>query len=347
MFLFNLLQEHGAKAAEHGSTAAQHGVEAAEHAAPVAGQAAEHAAQAADHVANAAEHAAGAAAHHGEHVPFIVEKLNHSPLGEAIFNLQSSIMPPIYKALKIFGPQWPGEGKDFHTYLAEGNLPIPTQIVMFGFVVIVAVVVLTILRGKLSTESPTNRQQSFEVGVEAIRTFLTDLVGPGGMKHFPVVATFAVLILLSNLTGMLPDMVAPTASFNVTLALALSSFLYYNYVGISENGLLGHLKHLMGPVPWLAFLMFPIEIISNVARILSLSIRLFGNIYGEEQVSGSIAAMVQWVVPALLMPLGLLTSLLQAFIFIVLSMLYIGEVTHHSDDHGAEHGHHGEAAAAH
>lgn len=313
MFLLNILQEHGTVVSE--SITAGHGVETSGHAVA-----------------------------HGEHVPWIVEQINHI-VGPAVFEIQKQIMPPIYSALKIFGPHWPGEGKTFDQYVAEGNLPIPTQIVMFSFVVIVAVVVLWLLRGKLSTESPTNRQQTFEVGVEAIRSFLSDLVGPNGMKHFPIVATFAVLILLSNLTGMLPDMVAPTANFNVTLALALTSFLYYNWIGIRENGVVGHFKHLMGPVLWLAPLMFPIEIISNLARILSLSIRLFGNIYGEEQVSGSIAAMVQFAVPALLMPLGLLTSLLQTFIFIVLSMLYIGEVSHHADDHHGEA--HGHAAAAH
>jgi F-type H+-transporting ATPase subunit a len=151
-----------------------------------------------------------------------------------------------------------------------------------------------------------------------------------------------VLILLSNLWGFLPDMTAPTASLNTTLALAVTSFLYYNYIGIRENGLLGHLKHFGGPIWWMAPLMFPIEIITNLARILSLSMRLFGNIYGEEQASGAIAAMVNWIVPVLMMPLGLLTCVLQAFIFMLLSMIYIGEVTHHTEDHG-----HAKAAAAH
>jgi F-type H+-transporting ATPase subunit a len=302
MFLLNLLQEHGQEATEH-----------------------------------------GAAAGHAEHVPIIVEKLNHW-IGEPVFDIQKAIMPPIYKALKIFGPQWPGENKTFQGYLDAGYLPIPTHVVMFLFVVLVAVVVLTILRGKLSVESPNKRQQTFEVGVEMIRGLLNDLVGPGGMKHFPVVATFGLLILLSNLTGMLPDMVAPTANFNVTLALAISSFLYYNYVGIRENGLLGHIKHFGGPVPSIAIMiiLFPIEIISNLARILSLSMRLFGNIYGEEQVSGVISSLMQWVLPVLLMPLGLLTSVLQTFIFIVLSMVYLGEVSSHSEDHSA----HGHATAA-
>jgi F-type H+-transporting ATPase subunit a len=293
MYLLNILQEHGQQAAEHEAKSS-----------------------------------------HTKHVPIIVVKLNEL-IGEQVFNIQKIIMPPIYKALKIFGPKWPGEDVSYDDYIKAGNYPIPTQVVMFLFVVLVSVVVLWFLRRKLSVENPTNRQQTFEVGVETVRGLLSDLVGPGGMRHFPVVATFGLLILLSNLTGMLPDMVAPTANFNVTLALAISSFLYYNYVGIRENGLLGHLKHFGGPVPSIAIMiiLFPIEIISNLARILSLSMRLFGNIYGEEQVSGVISSMMQWILPILLMPLGLLTSVLQAFIFIVLSMVYLGEVSHHSEEH--------------
>ncbi len=294
-----------------------------------------------EHGQQAAGHAAAA---HAEHVPFIVTKLNDW-IGEPVFNIQKVIMPKIYHALKIFGPEWPGEGKTFQEYLDAGYLPIPTHVVMFLFVVLVSVVVLTILRGKLSVESPNKRQQTFEVGVETVRGLLNDLVGINGMKHFPVVATFGLLILLSNLTGLLPDMAAPTANFNVTLALAIASFLYYNYVGIRENGLLGHIKHFGGPVPSIAIMviLFPIEIISNLARILSLSMRLFGNIYGEEQVSGVISSLMQWVVPVLLMPLALLTYVLQTFIFIVLSMVYLGEVSGHSEDHGD--GGHATAAA--
>lgn len=307
MFLYNL-QAHGQQAAEHGQAAA---------------------AQPAGH---------GDA--HGVHVPIIVEKINDW-FGEGVFEIQKVIMPPIYKVLGfVFGDHWPGEGMTYESYRAAGNLPIPTHVVMFLFVVFIAVGVLTFLRRKLSAESPTTRQQTFEVGVEMVRNLLYDMVGPSGMKHFPVVATFGVLILLSNLTGMLPDMIAPTANFNVTLALAITSFLYYNYVSIRENGIVGYFKHFAGPIPsiFIIPLMFLIEIISNLARILSLSMRLFGNIYGEEQVSGVISSMAQWVLPVVLMPLGLLTSVLQTFIFMVLSMVYLGEVSSHSEDHG-EHGH--------
>lgn len=309
------LQEHGAKAAEG----------AAEHGAAAAG----------------AEHAGG---HGGEHVPWLVEQVNHL-FGSAAFALEEKIMPPIYSLL---GSHWPGEGMTAEQYMAAGNLPIPTQIVMFLIVVFIAVVVLTILRGKLSTDAPTTKQQTFEVGVEAIRDMLTDLIGPKGLKHFPVIATFALLIFLSNFIGFIPGLISPTANLNVTLALALTSFLYYNAIGIKENGLVGYLKHFMGPVALLYPLMFLIEIVSHLARILSLSLRLFGNIYGEEQVSGVIASLAPVGVPILLLPLALLATFLQTFIFIVLSMLYIAEMSHHEEDHGhGGHGGHGEAAHAH
>src|SRR5262245_40122897 len=116
MFIMHMLQEHGKQAAEEAAGAAQHAAETAGHA--------------------AAAHSAEAAAHHGEHVPFIVEKVNDW-LGPVVFEIQKQIMPPIYHALKIFGPQWPGEGKTFDQYYhLEHQLPIPTQVVMFLIVVL-------------------------------------------------------------------------------------------------------------------------------------------------------------------------------------------------------------------
>ena len=296
-----------------------------------------------EHAPKAAEHAAAGAKKAddhggGHHTPWIVEQINHM-FGSTMFAIQQNIMPPIYG---LFGKHWPGEGMTAKQYMASGQLPIPTQAVMFSIVILFTVVILTFLRGKLSSDAPTTKQQTFEVGVEALRDMLKDLIGPKGLQHFPVIATFALLILVSNLMGFVPGLISATANLNITLALAITSFLYYNYIGIKENGIVGYLKHFMGPVAWLAPLIFAIEIISHLARILSLSMRLFGNIYGEEQVSGVISGLAPWGVPILLMPLALLASVLQTFIFIVLSMIYIGEMTHHEEEHG-----HGEAAHAH
>ena len=157
----------------------------------------EHGTKAAEGAQEVAEHGAAAGGHGGEHVPWLVEQVNHL-FGSAAFALEEKLMPPLYN---LFGAHWPGAGMTAEQYMAAGNLPIPTQIVMFLIVIFIAVVVLTILRGKLSADSPTGKQQTLEVGVEAIRNMLIDLIGPHGIKHFPVIATFALLIFLSNLIG--------------------------------------------------------------------------------------------------------------------------------------------------
>jgi F-type H+-transporting ATPase subunit a len=158
--------------------------------------------------------------------------------------------------------------------------------------------------------------------------------------------TFAVLILISNLMGLFPLFMTPTAAVSVTFALGISSFLYYNYIGIKENGLFGHLKHLAGPIWWIAPLIFPIELISNFIRPFSLGIRLFGNMFSDEQVAATMAGVfppvTYWLVPVnvILMVLSVFVALVQTFVFILLSQLYLSEVTHGDHD---EHGEHGEA----
>src|SRR5882762_5530727 len=172
---------------------------------------------------------------------------------------------------------------------------------MFVIACILSVVIIWILKGQLSEDEPGYGQQTLEVGVLAIRSMLEDIIGPQGLKYFPVVLTFAVLILVSNLMGLFPLFMSPTAAVSVTFALGISSFLYYNYVGIKENGLFGHLGHLAGPIWWIAPLIFPIELISNFIRPFSLGIRLFGNMFADEKVADTISHLVPgvtyWLVP--------------------------------------------------
>src|SRR5688500_19985045 len=162
---------------------------------------------------------------------------------------------------------------------------------MFFIACILSVVLIWIFKGKLSESEPSGGQQTLEVSVLAVRNMIQDIIGSHGLKYFPVVMTFAVLILVSNLMGLFSLFMSLTAATSVTFALGLSSFLYYNYIGISENGILNHLKHLAGPVWWIAWLIFPIELISNFIRPFSLGIRLFGNLFSDEKVAATMAGM--------------------------------------------------------
>src|ERR1044072_8088212 len=231
----------------------------------------------------------------------------------------------------------------FGPYTPENAVPWYT--VMFLIAVALTFVVIWVLKPRrLSVEEPSYPQMVLETGLLAIRDLLIDSVGPHGMRYFPVIATFGILILISNLMGLVPGLMAPTSATSVTFALGRSSFVYYNAIGIRENGLFGHLKHFAGPIPWLAVLMFPIELVSNFVRPLSLGIRLFGNLFGDEQILGTISSLVRWVLPALIMPLSVFVAFMQTFIFVLLSIIYISEVSHHHEEHGHdEHGRHGQS----
>jgi len=212
---------------------------------------------------------------------------------------------------------------------------------MFFIACILSVVIIWIFKGKLSESEPGGAQQTLEVSVLAVRNMIEDIIGPHGLKYFPVVMTFAVLILVSNLMGLFPLFMSPTSATSVTFALGLSSFLYYNYIGISENGLFRHLKHFAGPIWWIAWLIFPIELISNLIRPFSLGIRLFGNLFADEKVLETLSGLAPpytWFAPILLMPLSVFVALIQTFVFILLSQLYLSEVSHAPHDSHAEHG---------
>src|SRR5829696_1645850 len=284
--------------------------------------------------------AAHAAAEHAEeaphHSPIIVQFVNHW-FGEAALEFELKYTKPIWdKVLGYFGST---PEAAFGPYTAENAIPWYT--VMFFIACILSVIIIWILKGKLSESEPGHGQQTLEVSVLAVRNMLRDIIGPHGLKYFPVVMSFAVLILVSNLMGLFPLFMSPTSATSVTFALGLSSFLYYNYIGISENGLFRHLKHFAGPIWWIAPLIFPIELISNLIRPFSLGIRLFGNLFADEKVLETLSGLAPpytWFAPILLMPLSVFVALIQTFVFILLSQLYLSEVSHAPHDSHAEHG---------
>ena len=290
----------------------------------------------------------------GHHQPLIVEFINHY-FGEPVHHFQITYTEPFWNSY-VFSKFGTTAAKVFGPYTVENAIPWYT--IMFVIACILTVFLVTLLKGKLSQDDPKPGQLTLEAGILGLKDMVTSIIGHHGFRHFPIVATFGILILVSNLMGQFPMFMSPTASVNVTFALGISSFVYYNYVGIAENGLLGHVKHFAGPkLPFamaliITPLIFVIEIISSTIRPFTLGVRLFANMFSDEQVFAQITNLAppftHFLVPLVLTLLGVFVAFVQAFVFTLLSMIYIGEVTHAPHDH-EDHADetHGETAAAH
>jgi len=176
---------------------------------------------------------------------------------------------------------------------------------------------------------PEGGQNFFEVLVSGLENFMVEITGPEGRFFFPFIATVFLFVLISNLIGLVPGMFSPTANLNTTLALALCTFVYTHIIGIKFHGV-KYIKHFCGPVWWLIPFMFPIEIIGHLARIMSLSVRLFGNIFGKEMVLAILFSLAGlYFAPLPILFLGILVSLIQALVFMLLSTIYfVGAMEH-------------------
>jgi len=252
-------------------------------------------------------------------------------------------------ANRIFGPAVNALLGLFGMQAADPANPIPNYLVIAYLVVLGLIVLAFVLRSRLSVENPGKLQIVFEDLVGGLSGMLSDIVGPKGPRYISLVGTVGAFILVSNLVGLIPGFMAPTSSINVTLGCALTVWVFYHFHGIKEQGIFAYIKHFAAPpgAPlFIAPIMFPIEIISHFSRVLSLSLRLFGNIFGEELVILILFSIVPFVVPLPMMFLGIVTSTLQAFIFVMLTMIYLGGAV--AAEHGHEEAHgHGVAAGAH
>jgi len=203
------------------------------------------------------------------------------------------------------------------------NAPWTDFIVMQLLVMVLLIITLFVLRSRLSVDKPGKLQHIFEVIYQFINGESNDQVGHDGHHHLTIFMTFFLFILVANLIGLIPGFVSPTQSHYVTAGCALLAFVYYNIVGLKKNGLWKYTKHFFGPIPALAPLMFPIEIISHLARPLSLTVRLFANMYAGEKVMMTFLGLTYLVVPAVFMGLHVFVALLQAYIFVLLTMIYV------------------------
>lgn len=216
-----------------------------------------------------------------------------------------------------------GQAHTFADYLVMPH-------VTYTWFVMALLLILASMAVKSLKMAPGGGQNFFELVITGLEDFMVGVTGEEGRFMFPLIATLGFFILISNYLGMVPGFFSPTANINTTAACALIVVFMTHVLGVKFHGP-KYIKHFMGPVWWLMPLIMPIEIIGHFARILSLSIRLFGNIFGEELVLGILFFLAGiYLAPLPMMFLGLLTGLIQAFIFCVLSMMYFAGAIEHA-----------------
>ena len=204
---------------------------------------------------------------------------------------------------------------------------VPDHVVMALLVLAISLIVFPLMSRRISRDNPGGFQQFLEIIVDGLKGLLHEIIGPHSERFLYIMGGFAAFIFVSNLFGLFFFLQPPTANVNTTFAMSITAFLYYNWQGIKTQGLLHYLAHFGGPVWWLAPLMFLIEMIGNFARILSLAMRLFGNIFGEHAAAGVFMGMLPFVLPWPMMGLGIFGAFLQTFVFIMLNMVYISGAT--------------------
>ena len=194
--------------------------------------------------------------------------------------------------------------------------------VTYAWLAMLILTVIAFLVSRRLKELPSGLQNLMEAAVGGLENFIEETMGPKGLAYFPLIGTLAFFILTCNLIALVPGGYPATANLNTNAAMALTVFVATHIVGIKEHGF-GYVKHFLGPVPILAPLIFVIEIISHLSRPLSLSLRLFGNMYGHEIVLMIFLFLVPLIIPIPVILLGVLVAFIQTFVFTLLAMIYI------------------------
>lgn len=258
------------------------------------------------------------------------------PHGESWFNLLPFFGSVEHAASALSAPV----NNEGVTWIAHG--PIGVQHVFGLALVLLLLIVVGLIassglkdtKAALIPEDKLTVRTFVEFFVSTAYTMMSDIMGKKAAKFFlPLIGTCAFVILFSNLMGLIPGFTPPTDSLNTTVAMSMVIFFSTHIFGLKENGV-AYLKHFLGPVWWLAPLFLVIELISHVARPLSLSIRLMANMFADHQVLSQVSNLVAWIVPAAPMVLGTLVCVVQTLVFCILSTVYISmAVAHHDEGH--------------
>lgn len=206
--------------------------------------------------------------------------------------------------------------------LGLGHFAHEAAHVIHSWLVMIILIVGALLLVKGIQMIPRKGQNVIEVVIQSLENFMLEITGPEGKAFFPYIATIFFYILISNLIGLIPGFVSPTANVNTTLSLALCTFVLTHAIGIKHHGA-KYIKHFLGPMPILAPLMLVIELIGHLARVMSLTMRLFGNIFGKEKLLGILFGLAGlYLAPLPVLFLGILVSFIQAVVFMLLSIMY-------------------------
>ncbi len=202
------------------------------------------------------------------------------------------------------------------------NAPITNAVSMEVLVVGLLLVFFLILRSRPSVESPGGLQHMFEGLNGFVEGQSRDVIGPHSERFTPFLLTLGLFILIGNLFGVVPGLESPTASPVVPLGCAICAFVYYQFQGFRASGA-GYLKHFLGPMWWLSPLMLPLEIISHLARLMSLTIRLYANMFAGDMVTLVFFSLIPIAIPVIFLGLHIGVALLQAYIFVLLTTVYL------------------------
>ena len=202
--------------------------------------------------------------------------------------------------------------------------------VIYSWVVMIILIALSVLAAKSVTLIPSKAQNVFELLIYGMEDFMVEIAGEESRWLFPLIATVFIYIFVANMIGLVPGFMPPTASISTTLSCALVVVVFTHVIGIKYHGA-AYIKHFMGPVWWMIPIIFPIEVIGHVARVLSLTFRLFGNMMGHELVLMILFGLAgAFFAPLPIMALGIFVALVQAFVFFLLSIMYFAGAMEHA-----------------
>ena len=194
--------------------------------------------------------------------------------------------------------------------------------VIYSWFVILLLIILAILATRKIEMIPTKGQNFFEIVISGMEEFMVDITGEEGRWFFPIIATIFIYIVVCNLLGLVPGFFPPTASLNTTVSCAIPVFVFTHFIGVKYHGI-KYIKQFIGPVWWLIPIFLPIEVIGHLARVLSLSFRLFGNMTGHELVLAILFMLAgAFFAPLPIMVMGIFVAFVQAFVFFLLSIMY-------------------------